>query len=110
MRVSSYSKEDAVEQRYFVNSRAGVRNKNDDQPQDRGGLVFYSSKSIVPITCPITYKYRVLIPVIYTGSTGTPGDFVVASGSSLVLPGAAADTRGQYSTLHYTGASVQCSV
>jgi hypothetical protein len=35
-------------------------------------------------------------------TAGTPGDFV-ASGSSLVLPRAAADTRGQYSTLHYTG-------
>jgi hypothetical protein len=40
-----------------------------------------------------------LVPVIY--ATGTPGDFV-APGSSLVLPRAAADTRGQYDTLHYT--------
>ena len=38
-------------------------------------------------------------------SAGTPGD-VVASGSSLVLPRAAADTRGQHSALRYTGASV----
>ena len=43
------------------------------------------------------------VPVIY--SIGTPGDFV-ASGSSLVLPRAAADTRGQYNTLCYTGASI----
>jgi hypothetical protein len=38
-------------------------------------------------------------------ATGTPGD-VVASGSSLVLPRAAADTRGQYSALPYTGANI----
>jgi hypothetical protein len=70
---------------------------------DRGGLVFYSNASIVPITYPIIFKY--LVPVIY--SPGTPGG-VVASGSSLVLPraAAAADTRGQYSTLHYTGTSI----
>jgi hypothetical protein len=35
-------------------------------------------------------------------SNGTPRD-VVASGSLLVLPRAAADTRGQYSALHHTG-------
>jgi hypothetical protein len=55
---------------------------------------------IVPIIYPTMFKYQV--PVIY--ATGAPGDFV-ASGSSLVLPRAAADTRGQYSTLHYTGGS-----
>jgi hypothetical protein len=67
-----------------------------------GGSKAYSRSLIYPIT----YKYRV--PVIY--STGTPGDFVVASGSSLVLPRAAADTRGQYSTLHHTGGStVRCA-
>ena len=64
-------------------------------------MINYSKTSIVPIIYPITCKYRV--PVIY--STGTPGDFVVASGSSLVLPRAAADTGGQYSTLRYTGGS-----
>ena len=41
----------------------------------------------------------------YCAGTGTPGGFVT-SGSSLLLPRAAADTRGQYSTLHYTGASL----
>jgi hypothetical protein len=41
----------------------------------------------------------------YCAGTGTPGGFVT-SGSSLLLPRAAADTRGQYSTLHYTGASI----
>jgi hypothetical protein len=46
------------------------------------------------------------VPVIYTA--GTPGD-LVASGSSLVLPRAAADTRGQHSALHYTGGSTQHS-
>jgi hypothetical protein len=35
----------------------------------------------------------------------TPGD-LAASGSSLLLPRAPADTRGQHSTLHYTGASI----
>jgi hypothetical protein len=43
------------------------------------------------------------VPVNY--SNGTPGDFV-ASGSSLLLLRAAADTRGQYSTLHSTRASI----
>jgi hypothetical protein len=43
------------------------------------------------------------VPVNY--NAGTPGDFV-ASGWSLVLPRAAADTRGQYSTLHYTRVSI----
>jgi hypothetical protein len=95
MRVSSYSKVDAVEQGGVVNSGArGTKDRN-LRPQDRGGLVFYSNASIVPIICPIIFKY--LVPVIY--STGTPGG-VVASGSSLELPraAAAADTRGQYST------------
>jgi hypothetical protein len=62
-------------------------------------LVIYSSTSIVTIIYPITCKYRV--PVIY--SAGTPGNFVVASGSSLVLPWAAADTGGQCSMLRYAG-------
>jgi hypothetical protein len=52
---------------------------------------------------PITFKC--LAPVNYTTCTGATGDFV-ASGSSLVLPRAAADARGKYSTLHYTGASI----
>ena len=56
---------------------------------------------LISNTWPIISKY--LVPVIY--SIGSPGGFV-ASGSSLVFPRAAADTRGQYSTLHYTGASV----
>jgi hypothetical protein len=38
-------------------------------------------------------------------SIGTPGDFVVASGSSLVLPRAAVDTGGQHSMLRYAGGS-----
>jgi hypothetical protein len=52
---------------------------------------------------PVSHVSKHLAPVNYT--TGTPGS-VVASGSSLVLPRAAADTHGQYSTLHYTGASI----
>jgi hypothetical protein len=66
-------------------------------------LVFYSNTGRISIIHPIIFKY--LVPVNYT--TGTPGDFV-ASGSSLVLPRAAADMRGQHSTLqvHYTGASI----
>jgi hypothetical protein len=63
--------------------------------------VFYSNTGRILIYYPITFKH--LAPVNYT--TGTPGG-VVASGSSLVLPRAAADTRGQHSTLHYTGASI----
>jgi hypothetical protein len=101
MCVSSYSKVGAIEQRYMVNS--GVWGKKDSNPRS-GGLVFYSNTGRIPIIYPITYKYRV--PVIYT--TGTPGDFVVASGSSLVLPRAAADTRWQCSTLHYTEGSAVC--
>jgi hypothetical protein len=80
----------------------GIRNKNDDQPQDRGWL--YSTSNL---TYSSTYS---IIPVNYSNST--PGDFV-ASGSSLLLPRVAADTRGQYSTLHYTGAStgiVRCAM
>jgi hypothetical protein len=66
-------------------------------------LVFYSNINTgrILIYYPITFKH--LVPVNYT--TGAPGD-AVASGSSLVLPRAAADTRGQYSTLHYTGVSI----
>jgi hypothetical protein len=48
------------------------------------------------IQVPAVAQYTV--PVVY--STGTPGGFV-APGSSLVLPRAAADTRGQHSTLLY---------
>jgi hypothetical protein len=48
---------------------------------------------------------KYLVPANYSG--GTPGGFV-ASGSSLslLLLRAAAGTRGQYSTRHYTGASI----
>jgi hypothetical protein len=54
------------------------------------------------------HKYLPVVPVIY--SAGTPGG-VVASGSSLVLPRAAADTCGQYSTLRYARASiVRCAM
>jgi hypothetical protein len=93
MSVSSYSKVDAAEQKDMVNS--GVRGT-----KDRNLRTEVDCKSIVPTTCPIIFKY--LVPVIYSNSTGTPGGFI-ASGSSLVLPRAAADTRGQYSALHYTG-------
>ena len=65
-------------------------------------MVNYSNTGIIPIY--LSYHVQVL-------STGTlyyldSRDFAVASGSSLVLPRAAADTRGQYSTLHYTGGSI----
>jgi hypothetical protein len=90
---------DAVEQRYVVNSRSG--GCEGQEPQDRSALVNYSNTSVAPIIYPITCKHRV--PVIC--SAGTPGDFVVASGSSLVLPRAAADTGGQHSTLRYAGGS-----
>jgi hypothetical protein len=80
----------------------GVRRKTGTP--DRGGLVFYSNTGRIPIIYPIIFKY--LLPVNYT--TGTPGD-AVASGSSLVLPRAAADTRGQFSTPDYTGAGIQYS-
>ena len=50
------------------------------------------------------------MPVLIIYSTGTPGG-VVASGSSLVLPRAAADTCGQCSTLRYARASiVRCAM
>jgi hypothetical protein len=56
--------------------------------------------SIVPVVCPATFKC--LAPVIC--GAGAPEGFV-ASGSSLVLPRAAAGTRGKHSTLHCAGAS-----
>jgi hypothetical protein len=68
---------------------------------DRGGLASYSNAGRMPIIYPTMSKC--LVPVNYTA--GTPGD-VVASGSSLVRPRAAADTRGQCSALHCAGASV----
>ena len=82
MRVSSYSKVDAVEQRDVVNS--GVRGKEDWILRTEAGCT-----SIVPIIYPTMFKY--LAPAIY--GVGTPGD-VVASGSLLVLPRSAAGTRG----------------
>jgi hypothetical protein len=49
-------------------------------------------------------RSKYLVPVSRTN--GTPGD-LVASGSSLVLPRAAADTRSAvHYTIHYTGASI----
>jgi hypothetical protein len=82
MRVSSYIKADVVEQRDMVNSGARGTTKDWNLRTEVG------CTNIVPITYPIMSKY--LVPVIY--SIGTPGD-VVASGSSLVLPRAAAGTR-----------------
>jgi hypothetical protein len=62
-------------------------------------------RSIVPIIYPTIFKCLVL--VIYSIGIGTPG-YVVASDSSvvLVLPRAAADMRGQYSTLRIGAAVV----
>jgi hypothetical protein len=55
------------------------------------------------------YWYSALIRVSYLllvkYAAGIPGDFV-ATGSSLVLPRAAAGAYGQYSTLRYTGVSI----
>jgi hypothetical protein len=65
--------------------------------------VNYSNARIVPVIYPITCKHRT--PAIYGTVLGLQGDFVVASGSSLVLPRAAADTGGQCSMLRYTGGS-----
>ena len=56
---------------------------------------------IVPIFYPTTSKHLVL--AIY--SSGTSGG-VVALGSSLLFPRAAAGTRGRHSTLHHTGTSI----
>jgi hypothetical protein len=93
VRVSSYSEVGAIEKRDMVNSVGGGT-------KDRNLGIGVGCALIVPVICPITFKH--LAPVIY--SAGAPGD-VVASGSSLVLPRAAAGTRGQHSTLHYSGAS-----
>ena len=95
MRVSSYSKVDAVEHRDMVNSGGDTKDRN-----LRTGV---GCTPVVHVICPITSKY--LVPVIY--DTGTPGD-AVASGSSLVLPRGATGRRGQYSALRYTGASIVC--
>jgi hypothetical protein len=93
--VSSYSKVDAVLQRDMVSS--GVWGAKDRNLRTEVGC-----RSIIPIIYPIIFKH--LVPAIY--SVGAPGD-VVASGSSLVLPRAPADTRGQH-TLRYIGPSVMC--
>jgi hypothetical protein len=103
MSVSSYSEVDAVEQKDMVNS--GVGGAKDRNLRTEVGCRSIAI-SIIPIIYPIIFKY--LVPVIY--SIGTPGDFA-ALGSLLVLPRAAADTRGQYSILPYTGASiVRCAM
>jgi hypothetical protein len=64
----------------MVNS--GVRVTKDWDPRNEAGCT-----SVVPVICPIIFKCRYLVPVIC--SIDTPGG-VVASGSSLVLPRAAA--------------------
>jgi hypothetical protein len=90
MRVSSYSKVDAVEQRDIIAMvNSGARGTKDRNLRTRAGCTLS-----VPITYPITFKY--LVPVIY--SAGAPGG-VVASGSLLVLPQAAEGTHGQYTAL-----------
>jgi hypothetical protein len=82
----------------MVNSGAGGA-KQERRPASGPRLVVSNIQ-------PIMLKH--LVPVNY--SDGTPGD-VAASGSSLVLPRAVAGTRGQYSTLHYAGASiVRCAM
>ena len=80
MRVNSYSTVDVIEQKDMVNS--GVRGTKDKNLRTE-----VDCRSAVPIICPIISKY--LVPVIY--GICTTGD-VVASGSSLVLPRAAADS------------------
>jgi hypothetical protein len=95
VRVRSYSKVDAAEQKKGV-VNSGARGKKDRNLRTEVGC-----RSAVSIIYPTMFKC--LAPVIY--GAGAPGDFF-ASGSSLVLPRAAADTRGlQHSTLHCTGAS-----
>jgi hypothetical protein len=107
MRVSSCSnsKVDAVEQKdiiWLIQER-GVRYDTTDRnlrtEVDCKVLPLYEYRTYrQPTAYPTIFKYLYLVPVIY--SVGTPGGFV-ASGSSLVLPRTAADTRGQYSTLSY---------
>jgi hypothetical protein len=91
MRVSSYSKVGAVEQRYLVNS--GARDKKKDRNPRSGwiGILLYSNTGRIPTTYPIIFKY--LVPVNHF-MCWTPED-AVASGSSLVLSRAAADAHGQ---------------
>jgi hypothetical protein len=68
-------------------------------------LVFYSNAHAGRMPIYLSYKimFKCLVPV--NCAIGSPGGFI-ASGSSLVLPRAAADTRGQHSTLHHTGVSI----
>jgi hypothetical protein len=68
---------------------------------DWGGLAFCSNAGRMLICHPAISKH--LAPV--NCAAGDPGD-VVASGTSLVLPRAAADTRGQHGALHHTGVSI----
>jgi hypothetical protein len=72
MRLISYSKVDAAEQRDMVNSGVGGT-------KDRDLRTGVGCALVVPIIYPIIFKY--LVPVIY--SIGTPGD-VAASGFGLV--------------------------
>jgi hypothetical protein len=95
MRVSSYSKVDAVEQRDMVKS--GVRGTRKKDRNLRTTADCTLSVPIIYPTCTI-FKYLVLAPEIYSTvlALQAPGD-AVASGSSLVLPRAAVavGTRGQ---------------
>jgi hypothetical protein len=98
MCVRSYSKAGAIEQRYRYMVNSGVRGT---------GNVRRTITSGPRWTVRVSYLISILLfhnLVSSTGTGNTPGDFI-ASGSSLVLPRDAADTRGQYSTLHYTGGS-----
>jgi hypothetical protein len=96
VRVNSYSIVGVIEQKDVVNSGVGGA-------KGKGVRTEVGCRSTVPITYPTMFKFKYLAPVIY--SAGATGD-VAASGSSLVLPRVAADTRGQHSTLHYAGASI----
>jgi hypothetical protein len=82
----------------MVNSGArGTKDRN------RRARTEVGCTGIVPITITYPNIFKYLMLVIY--SIGTPGD-VAASGLSLVLPRAAAGTRGKYSTLQCKRASI----
>jgi hypothetical protein len=90
MRVHSYSTctVGVVEQKDMVNSGVGDRKKRNLRPEVYSN--YNNSLSHASTTIPGNLLYW----------------YFRRFGSSFSLPRAAADTRGQYSTLRYTGASI----
>jgi hypothetical protein len=105
MRVSSYSKADAAEQRTKVYEGRPYEGRPASAPGPRWFLPNASSITVKHLVLVI---YRQYCKAWYHAGTGTPRD-AGASGSLLVLPRAAAGTRGQHSKPHYTCTGGRCA-